>query len=217
MSYEKANSCKAVGLALEIGAAVLFVGVTLYGAYYVSQPENQEEIKESLSDYKNMTEEGMKSAYEMNKKLFNDFCDYAISNGGGSAAVYMADGNSYSVNEMAQAGFPDFDYWDKEIKKQENPPSSGGLGNIWDALSFGLDLLDFIAKYFNDNNDENTNSGVGGIGFPQRYYMGDDGYKDYETGCVDIEMYGLARGALAVDYSPLSNQYFTNSYTRKMY
>ena len=86
-------------------------------AYYVSDPENQEEIKESLSNYKNMTVEGAKVSYELNKKLFNDFVDYATSKGGGSAAVYTADGKSYTVNEMAAAGFPEFDDWDKEMKK----------------------------------------------------------------------------------------------------
>lgn len=177
ISYEKANSCEAISIGVGIVAAIVGCAVLVGGAYYVSSPEAQDALKESFSDYKNMTVEGTKVAYEANKKLFNDFVDYATSKGGGSASVYTADGKSYSISEMAAAGFPDFDDWDREMKQQGNS-SNGGLGSIWDKLSFGLDLLDFIRVFFNDS--DNIDFGPGGA--DQSYFQGEDGYINRETG-----------------------------------
>lgn len=177
ISYEKANSCKAVSFVLEIGTIILGVGMLCYGAYYVSDEENREKLKETMTDYKNMTTEAAQSTYEMNKKIFNDFIDYATSNGGGSAAVYSADGRSYTVNEMAAAGFPEFDDWDKEMKKQGDS-SGGGFGSIWDKLSFGLDLLDFVADFFEDNKQQSD----GNYEKPFTIYTGDSGYINRSTG-----------------------------------
>lgn len=208
ISYEKANTCKAIEIGIGIGLGIVTVALTLYGAYYVSDPDNQEEIKESLSNYKNMTVEGAKVSYELNKKLFNDFVDYATSKGGGSAAVYTTDGRSYSVNEMAAAGFPEFDDWDKEMKKQGDS-SSGGFGSIWDKLSFGVELLDFIRGFFNDNN----------VGFDtpddhsQYYYIGDDGYINRETGEVNAFLFSDRKWHCSYDdYYPTDTYRFYYDY-----
>ncbi len=182
VSYEKANSCEAVSVALYIGAAVLGIGMLCYGAYYISDSENQEQIKESLTNYAEMTEENAKFCYESNKKLFNDFCDYVTENGGGSASVYTAAGQAYTVNDMKEHGFPDFEDWDETMKKQGSSASSGGFGNIWDKLSFGLELLDFICDFFED--DEYGNSGSAGT--EQSYFHGDDDYINRETGEVNV-------------------------------
>ena len=173
-SYEKANTCEAVSIGVFVGASLL-LGCALLGTYYIANPEAQEDLKESLTNYKDMTEEGMKATYEMNKKIFNDFCDYALAHDGGSAAVYTADGRSYSVKEMQEYGFPEFDDWDKEMKKQGSP-SGGGFGSIWDKLSFGLDLLDFVRGFFNYNAEED------GYKYPYTFYTADSDYIDRTTG-----------------------------------
>lgn len=181
LSYEKANNCEAAAIGLYIGAAILAVAGMCYGAYYVSQPENQEAIKQTLSDYKNNTVESAKRQYALNKKFFDDFCDYAVASGGGSAAVYTADGGRYTVDQMREHGFPDFDYWDKEMKKQSEKPK----GSIWDKLQFGLDLLNFILSFFKDD----PSGLLPPVDRPQLYFTGDSDYINRETGEINAYWY----------------------------
>lgn len=175
-SYEKANSCEAVSVAVFIGSVVLGVGALCYGAYYVSQPDNQEVIKESLTNYADMTVDNAKFCYETNKKVFNDFVVYATKNGGGSASVYTATGEKFSVDEMAEYGFPDFEDWDKQMRNQGSTLGA----SLWDKLNFGVDLLDFLCEFF--EKEEYT----GGIGQEQSYFHGDSDYINRETGNVFI-------------------------------
>lgn len=177
LSYEKANSCKAVEIV--IGGSILALGALLYGAYYVSNPDNQDNVKQALSDYGNTTAEGAQMQYEMNKKLFNDFCDYAISKAGSNAAITSADGKKYTVEDMKDEGFPSFEKWDEEMKKQSKKPTPT-FGNLWDKMSFGLDLLDFIRGFYDDD-DSYGSGGSGG----QSYFEGEN-YYDKETGRFSV-------------------------------
>lgn len=188
LSYQKADTCEAVSVGVGVGivAAILAVGGLCYGAYYVSQPENQDGVKQALSDYASTTVECVQLQYEMNKKLFNDFCDYAISKAGSNAAVYSADGKKFTVEDMKDEGFPSFEKWDEEMKKQSNKPSSG-FGSVWDKMSFGLDLLDFLISFFDDDDSHSSDDGS----YPQLYFTGDDGYINRETGDVNISLYGM--------------------------
>ena len=137
-NYEKAYECHAVSVGVGVGVALL-VGVVLGGAYVISSPEVQDDLTDAYCDYKNMTVEGAKKSYEINKQLFNDFVAYAQENGAGSMCLYSSAGSSYTVAELSQAGFPDFDEWDDYFKKSSG--SGGGWKNIFDKILLGADLI----------------------------------------------------------------------------
>ena len=178
ISYEKANSCYAVGVALEVGAYVIFTGIVLTGAYVVATNDDvQSEIKDTFTDYKNATVENSKMLYETNKQLFNDFVAYAEENGAGSMCLYSSAGSSYTVAELSQAGFPDFDEWDDFFKKSSG--SGGGWNSILDKILLGADLIGLMKSFCNDKFYED---GVNG----QLFYTGDDGYYNADTGECNI-------------------------------
>lgn len=176
ISYQKADTCKAVSIGIEIG--VIITGLMLSGAYIVATDEDvQRELKETYTDYKNATVENSKMLYETNKQLFNDFVAYAEENGAGSMCLYSSAGSSYSVSELSQAGFPDFDEWDDYFKKSSG--SGGGWNNLWDKIMLGADILGLLKNFCNDNF---YTDGIDG----QLFYTGDDGYIDRETAQANI-------------------------------
>lgn len=182
ISYEKANSCYAVGVALEVGAYVIFTGIVLTGAYVVATNDDvQSEIKDTFTDYKNATVENSKMLYETNKQLFNDFVAYAEENGAGSMCLYSSAGSSYTVAELSQAGFPDFNEWDDYFKKSSG--SGGGWKNIFDKILLGADLIGLMKSFCND---EFYEDGLNG----QLFFTGDEGYINRETGEVNIYFEG---------------------------
>lgn len=177
-SYRKADSCEAVSYGIGLGLAVISVGVVLYGSYCVATDEElQEEVKQTFADYKNMTVEGAKKSYDINKQLFNDFVAYAEENGAGSMCLYSSAGSSYTVAELSQAGFPDFNEWDDYFKKSSG--SGGGWKNIFDKILLGADLIGLMKSFCND---EFYEDGVNG----QLFYTGEDGYVNAETGELNV-------------------------------
>lgn len=177
VSYQKASNCEAASIGLGIGFGILTVTGILVGAYLVADEEVQEEVKQSFVDYKNSTVEVAKVNYALNKQLFDNFVAYATAQGGCSALVYTSAGNTYTVDEMAAAGFPSFEKWDEHMK--DSGSSSGGLKNIFDKIMLAADLISLMKAFCNNEFYEN---GIDG----QLFYTGDDGYIDRSTGEVNI-------------------------------